>query len=709
VNGPVTFGFVSPAVLLPEYFDEIGEAQQSAAVCHELAHVRRNDAVTVFAEEVLRSVLWFHPLVWWLLDRIQLCREQVVDSETIAITGDRVSYLETLLEFAQRTALPDLAPATPFLKRNHLVERMTSIAKEVNMTDRIKRLNAVALYTLMPCALALGIWLLPLRGQAQMAADTPGVTVSTPFEVLHRPPVELPNEVIAGKIRGAVVVSLSVDERGEVTDARVASGPAEMQRAVLQSIREWHFDTQHGMPPKQFEVSVRFDPLPNAAGQGNLPEWKSSFTIGRIDVSALPQEKQADVLARLPLREGASVGLNAPGDFINAMSVEGTALTLNWKDSQVELTYKPSDPVPQSSPFAGDPRALVKVVRIDVDAIPEPRREQIRETFGIREGDLVTNEQLNERIAAIMQMGQLSMYMNSRGMDRSAGRNHPEVEVGFSERNGRLPQIATLEALKVTRIDASALPEDLRARALELVGIKVGDSTSQAEAAQKLRSLNTAEPKFQFSWRPGASGTVEIYLEPRDARSRWFMTAGSSALPPSSLRITSIDSSALPEPLRQRVLERLNIHEGETLTLPELQSREAAIQEIDRHLGFGPIPGAPDGAPYDPQNYRLMLGFHSASSLGVPSNPTVRFAPAGPQPINTVTPVYPPLAIQARIQGTVRFSVIIGADGNIKNIQLISGHPLMVPSATEAVKQFRFEPGGADVKTGASVHYTFSQ
>src|SRR5258706_2282485 len=50
-------------------------------------------------------------------------------------------------------------------------------------------------------------------------------------------------------------------------------------------------------------------------------------------------------------------------------------------------------------------------------------------------------------------------------------------------------------------------------------------------------------------------------------------------------------------------------------------------------------------------------------------------------------PVYPPLAKQARIQGTVRFTAIIGKDGTIQNLQLISGHPLLVPSATEAVKQ----------------------
>ncbi len=55
-------------------------------------------------------------------------------------------------------------------------------------------------------------------------------------------------------------------------------------------------------------------------------------------------------------------------------------------------------------------------------------------------------------------------------------------------------------------------------------------------------------------------------------------------------------------------------------------------------------------------------------------------------------PVYPPLARQARLQGVVRFNVIIGKDGHMANILLISGHPLLVPAAQEAVKQWVYRP-----------------
>ena len=55
-------------------------------------------------------------------------------------------------------------------------------------------------------------------------------------------------------------------------------------------------------------------------------------------------------------------------------------------------------------------------------------------------------------------------------------------------------------------------------------------------------------------------------------------------------------------------------------------------------------------------------------------------------------PAYPPLAKQARIQGTVRLTAVIGADGAIQQLQLISGHPLLVPAAQEAVRQWVYQP-----------------
>ena len=77
-------------------------------------------------------------------------------------------------------------------------------------------------------------------------------------------------------------------------------------------------------------------------------------------------------------------------------------------------------------------------------------------------------------------------------------------------------------------------------------------------------------------------------------------------------------------------------------------------------------------------------------------------------------PIYPPLAKQARIQGTIRFTVIIDKQGQVQNVQLMSGHPLLVPSAAEAVKQYTYKPTflngqPVEVLTQVDVNFTLTQ
>jgi protein TonB len=77
-------------------------------------------------------------------------------------------------------------------------------------------------------------------------------------------------------------------------------------------------------------------------------------------------------------------------------------------------------------------------------------------------------------------------------------------------------------------------------------------------------------------------------------------------------------------------------------------------------------------------------------------------------------PVYPALAKQARIQGIVKLSAVIAKDGTIQQLEVISGHPLLVPAALEAVKQWVYQPTtlnseAVEVVTQIDVNFTLSQ
>jgi protein TonB len=77
-------------------------------------------------------------------------------------------------------------------------------------------------------------------------------------------------------------------------------------------------------------------------------------------------------------------------------------------------------------------------------------------------------------------------------------------------------------------------------------------------------------------------------------------------------------------------------------------------------------------------------------------------------------PVYPELARRVRIQGVVMLHALISRDGTIENLQVVSGHPLLVPSALEAVKQWAYQPTllngePVEVETDIDVNFTLSQ
>ncbi len=89
IKGPVTLGVFRPAVIFPTEFGQMEDRLQIPVTCHELLHVRRRDWVFHLWEELVRALLWFHPAVWWLLGKIRLTREQMVDQQVIRLTGTR--------------------------------------------------------------------------------------------------------------------------------------------------------------------------------------------------------------------------------------------------------------------------------------------------------------------------------------------------------------------------------------------------------------------------------------------------------------------------------------------------------------------------------------------------------------------------------------------------------------------------------------------
>jgi len=81
--------------------------------------------------------------------------------------------------------------------------------------------------------------------------------------------------------------------------------------------------------------------------------------------------------------------------------------------------------------------------------------------------------------------------------------------------------------------------------------------------------------------------------------------------------------------------------------------------------------------------------------------------------MHRVQPLYPPLARQARIQGQVVIRAVISRNGMIENLQVLSGHPMLVQAAIDAVKQWRYRPyflngEPVEVETQVTVNFLLS-
>jgi protein TonB len=121
-----------------------------------------------------------------------------------------------------------------------------------------------------------------------------------------------------------------------------------------------------------------------------------------------------------------------------------------------------------------------------------------------------------------------------------------------------------------------------------------------------------------------------------------------------------------------------------------------------------------DISPPSPPPVKPLVTEKPAAAGAVPKPIAVSQGVQAAKLIRQVNPPYPALARQARISGAVRLTAIIGRNGAIERLQLISGHPLLAPAALEAVKQWLYRPtllNGAPVEviTQIDVNFTLSQ
>ena len=163
------------------------------------------------------------------------------------------------------------------------------------------------------------------------------------------------------------------------------------------------------------------------------------------------------------------------------------------------------------------------------------------------------------------------------------------------------------------------------------------------------------------------------------------------------------------------------------LALPAaIPARAAIIEDPDFAPVMGPGVAGGMGSSNGSGNGAIDTLLASRAAPPPPPPPVVRKAAAAPAPptriklggvvvksklISGPQPAYPPLARQARIEGTVRLEAVISREGTILNLRAISGHPLLIAAALTAVEHWLFRPTSlngdpVEVATVIDVNFT---
>lgn len=147
------------------------------------------------------------------------------------------------------------------------------------------------------------------------------------------------------------------------------------------------------------------------------------------------------------------------------------------------------------------------------------------------------------------------------------------------------------------------------------------------------------------------------------------------------------------------------------------EAPEWASADAGPSIGSAPIPGwiAPRiGGPSQPPRPAPPAAKPAAVKPAEPA-PSAPYRAGGrvqpPSVVSAAKPVYPPLAVKSRIQGVVRLEAVIAKDGRITSLRAVSGHPMLVPAALEAVRHWRYEPtllNGQPVEVALAIDVNFT-
>lgn len=279
IHSPLTIGYFSPVIFLPETFRQLSTDRLIPVIAHEMAHIQRKDLITISIQVVLNILYFFHPFMRVVNQQLDLNRERICDEMAVQALGlNRRQYGRELLAHLEASLKPQANIAFTggmFLNRKNIIKRFEYLVNEENgIMSKLKISQKIIIGLILSMMVLLSCSdidtsekqsELSLASPTEMAKEGSFVEYASPPEPIGgfieiQKAVKYPESAREAGIEGTVIVQVTIDESGHAINATVLqgvpdSGLNEAAIDALNSIR-WQPAKQADDNPVAVTVSV---------------------------------------------------------------------------------------------------------------------------------------------------------------------------------------------------------------------------------------------------------------------------------------------------------------------------------------------------------------------------------------------------------------------------------------------------------------------
>ncbi|MDB5003166.1 MAG: hypothetical protein JWQ34_1391 [Mucilaginibacter sp.] len=301
VDVPCITGFIKPIILLPVSITcHLTTDEIEAILLHELAHIKRNDYLLNFIQQVIGILLFFNPFARLIAKTINEERENCCDDMVVRVTGSPFIYAQALLKLEENKQHQWQLALAATTKKYELLNRIERIMKTKTQTVNIRPILITVLA--LTCSISSIAWLNPeIKNGKVIIKNAPAIRLVTaaitgPAELPKLPPAPKHKKHFTVKLADTTKAALTdttkkkykiviEDENGNKKEYNsVNEMPAADKEDFLSKAADMHFrmdDSMH-MKMRNFYQSDAFKKQQKAmveqsmamAKQFNSPEWK---------------------------------------------------------------------------------------------------------------------------------------------------------------------------------------------------------------------------------------------------------------------------------------------------------------------------------------------------------------------------------------------------------------------------------------------------